>query len=211
MRRRTVSLNGRSIRRTAALLAVGIGLLLSGTSAGREMTADVPEKEGPVVFDPKSGSHFQLVLPDHSFRGFTWEDAQERAHRRTHDGVRGRLAKVDSQEVYLFLRQSVQAKEPFWIGLRYWCRFRKLQWDDGSLLEKGAFQVWHPQWFRDPATTCETATHMKFMPVYMMPAREGSLWQAAGDVKFMRGFLVEYPARHDDGGPMLAGRAAGKP
>lgn len=190
-----------AVRAAVAALALGGMLLLPSRAGAAEMTADVPEKEGPVVFDPASGSHFQLILPDHSFRGFTWEDAQARAHRRSRAGVPGRLAKVTTRETFQFLRRALPAREPFWIGLRYWCRFRTLQWDDGTLLERGGFQAWHPQWFRDPATTCETATHMKFMPVYMTAAQEGGLWQAAGDVKFMRGFVVEYPARPTDTAP----------
>ena len=110
------------------VLVIGIWLL-----AGSAAAEPLYESK---VYNPETKSHFELVRnqqPGLSTRcrtcyEFSWAVAKRLAQQRTFKGVRGRLAVVKSRQVNDFLRETFRPERAAWIGLRYLCRFNKLQW-----------------------------------------------------------------------------------
>jgi hypothetical protein len=127
-----------------------------------------------------------------------WGEAQDQARSQVFKGVRGRLAIVDTPETHKFVMANFDVSQPMWIGLRYWCEFRMLEWIGTrpySPSDTGRFEAWHPQWARsDQACLPRASGPDAFLAVYYQPISEVSaLWQA---VRLGKGFgrlLVEYP------------------
>src|SRR3546814_16491925 len=95
------------------------------------LAADLPLPRTP-IYDSHSQSYFQL-FGDNVHPG-NWEAARIRAAQKFYKGVQGRLAVVDSEETHAFLLRAFKLNRrhiSVWIGLRYWCSARLLQWEDG--------------------------------------------------------------------------------
>lgn len=148
---------------------------------------------GP-VYNPKTRSYFALIdLGYHG--GGNWEKVSRIAAGYQHKGVKGRLAVVPDRETHRFLTEhfAPHIREPSWIGLRYFCAFRKLMWVDGTVVEQSPAGVWHPRWHRT-GITCQNNPGLRFMPVYMMRTGATNVrWQASGENKFFDMMVVEYP------------------
>ena len=150
---------------------------------------------GKPVYDPDSKSYFELRNDN---ADGVWPKARQLAESKIYKGIQGRLAVVKSVRTHNFLRKNFKLENFTWIGLRYWCKFRKLQWVTGEIHKAGEFSPWAMKWFRTATTVCGTGTATgdgAFMPVYYSPADSdrGFTWQASGPGKGFEFYLVEYP------------------
>ena len=150
---------------------------------------------GRPIYDPNTKSYFELRNDNRS--GY-WEDAHRLAASKVYRGVRGRLAVVNSAAVHSFLRRTFKlaSDQPTWIGLRYWCKYRKLQWVTGRLHVRGEYSNWNRPWYNHPETVCgkgATTLEKGYMPVFYSPTERGFRWKAAGAGKGFIHYFVEYP------------------
>ncbi len=151
----------------------------------------------PPIYNPATKSYFQLLsLSTYKKR---WQDAREAAASQFFQGTRGRLAVIDRPETHEFVLENFEFRNPIWIGLRYWCSFRMLEWTGQrpySPTEPGRFHAWHPQWYRNDQSNCAPTRRGQenYMPVYYQPLGENNArWQASGPAKFFGLYLVEFP------------------
>lgn len=124
-----------------------------------------------------------------------WGEAEKFATQSIYKGRQGRLAIIDTPEKHRWVVETFDfSKRDYaniiWIGLRYWCSFRKLMWVDGELLEPGDFSVWSAQWYRTNVRCGKV--DIDYMGVYYTAKNR---WQAAGQPKWGDHFLVEFPKR----------------
>lgn len=177
------------------ILTVTVICLLFGAPL---LAADLPLPRTP-FYNPASKSYFQL-FDDNVYPG-NWDAARARAMRKAYKGVRGRLAVVDSRETHEFLLRTFQLTRrevSVWIGLRYWCSARLLQWEDGRPFapsEPEAFRLWHADWSRSDDDACRMtrSSRLGFSPVYYRTVGGLTRWQAVGAGKYFAYYLVEYP------------------
>ncbi len=182
-------------------LALVIGLWLLAGSAAAQPLYDTP------MFDPVSGHYFELVRvkPGHATRGpsiaaASWQVARRLAASRMHNGVRGRLAVVRSQHIADFLRETFRPDHAAWIGLRYWCRFNKLQWVTGEFYKRGEYSDWRGTWNVSggrpggPRVSSCSKRRYEYWPVHYWSMQDGFYWNANGTQKNLYAFFLEYPA-----------------
>ena len=150
------------------------------------------------VHDPESGSYYDLIqVPKmcgvgREYCTMMWRSARKDARKRTYKGMRGRLAIIHSKRVHQLLAKNFQLTKPFhpaWIGMRYWCLTKALEWDDGTVLQKasGAFMPWNVPWHRGSACGAQ------YMPVAYLP---NFRWQAAGQNVGYPHYFIEYPTEN---------------
>lgn len=166
----------------ALWLLLAIGLALPQAAEGQYNSP---------VYNPNTKSYFELKFGPVLY----WQEAYTKASSLSYKGVRGRLAVVASQETHSFLRRSFKLEAETWIGLQYWCSFRKLLWVTGEVHDRGVFSPWAADWNRPGIAPCEGAGTRAsgFMPIYYQPHSRGFRWQAVGSAKGFERFLVEYP------------------
>lgn len=149
-----------------------------------------PESDSKPLYFKETGAYFQLFKNYGPGRGgISWGEAAKQARQLRHGDRTGRLAIVDSLNKHVFLRQHLTLPKKAWIGLRYWCSARELMWVDGTLMKRGGFEPWMPQWHLTHIR-CEK-NPIKYMPV--LYTRAEFRWQAAGQAKHMTHFIVEFP------------------
>jgi Lectin C-type domain len=149
------------------------------------------------IYNPSSKSYFQLFNDNVNSN---WEKARLRATTKVYKGIHGRLAVVDSMETHKFILQNFGLnwrEASVWIGLRYWCSVRMLQWEDGlpySPSDANHFKIWHSRWARNDSDACYSAKSRKtgFAPIYYRNIGGTVRWQAVGAAKFFSTYLVEY-------------------
>lgn len=174
--------------------AITIACLLYATTV---VAAD-PQLSRTPIYNPASKSYFQLF--DDNVHPGNWDAARKRAAGKAYKGVRGRLAVVDSPETHKFVIQTFklnQMRVSVWIGLRYWCSARLLQWEDGlpfEPYEPTAFRVWHADWTRSDEDACSMSRSARvgFAPVYYRTIGSLTRWQAVGAAKYFPYYLVEF-------------------
>lgn len=150
-----------------------------------------PFAHAGVVFDPASGSYFELVEIPQGGR-VVWLHARQAAEQRFHKGIRGRLAVIKNQETHKFIRDNLNIHGRVWIGLRYFCSSRKVVWITGETLATDSdFQPWHRRWAR----THIRCAGLGYMPIYYTDENASLAWQASGPGKGFELYLVEYPAQ----------------
>ncbi len=184
----------------SALRAVVLGALfwtlLGSVSGEAKPLLDTP------VYNPETKSYFELIQIGlgYSIRGpsspeIGWERARLFAMSRLYKGVPGRLAIVPSASVHEFLRDTFRPDWAAWIGLRYWCRYHKLQWVDGTELKPGSFQMWGPRWNVEGGSSKNTETSQcnQYFPVHYWGVQGGFYWNANGQLKEFYMFFIEYP------------------
>ena len=150
------------------------------------------------VYDPNAKSYFEMVDGSHGMvqgpvghEGPNWREAYQLSQRRNFKGSPGRLAIVTSLETHEFLLRTFRPKTQVWIGLRYWCSTRKLQWSDGEMVKPGSFQAWAKEWKQD-VYACSSDGAGEFMPVAYSPLPTFA-WIGKGWAKRFYYFFVEYP------------------
>jgi len=162
-------------------------------------------------YNPATKSYFELNSPDasdHSKKEVSlsgpigWTKANVLAARRSYNGVRGRLAVVDSLQTHNFLRENFLPQLAAWIGLRYWCNFNKLQWVTGKFHKRGKFHRWGPVWNHSAKTPkddpnqksyCERRNNKHYFLVHYWGTQYGFFWNANGRHKEINALSIEYP------------------
>lgn len=184
-------LSGSRWRQPAVFMAVlGIGALLMLATGARAQSVNTKSANGVV----KCGdSMYQLVrgTTNGGKSGVRWVEAESAARRFTHRDRRGRLAVIPNMEVHACVSDKLmpQSREEAWIGLRYWCRYRTLQWATGDVRPHSKPSPWAVQWSR--YGTCQTA----YAGVYYTTGSKR--WQAVESKKRFRYLIVEYPPAAD--------------
>jgi len=164
------------------------------------------------IYNPETKTYFELFNPSVKKSGaarasataawrFTWEEAEAFAKSRSHNGVRGRLAVVETAETHEFLARRFDLGEPAWIGLRYWCAFRKLQWVTGEIHPLTGFRRWARPWNLigdDPrakprTAVCNDMRRDSYLPVHYWPTGKGFEWNANSRGQKLSTMFIEYP------------------
>ena len=169
-----------------------IVLLLVSSLGISQLSAESGPLIGKPVYHPESKSYYELVLMEGVYDR-KWEHALAYASRRTHKGAKGHLAVVDSPEVHEFLRSTFRPNRQTWIGMRYWCAFRKLQWVTGEILDRGDFKAWNSQWDLSGDRTGCRGTRGDYMPIFYTAYNQGFRWAAQGIAKNWHYYFVQYP------------------
>ncbi len=158
-------------------------------------SAAPPVYQGPFL-DPHTNSYFELRVDNgRNHKKPHWKTAYSRAARLSYQGRRGRLAIVNDTKTLEFIRKKFEFREEAWIGLRFYCKVRKLIWVNGQPEPLHNRRLWHAQWYRNPLIKCGKLTTGHYMPVYLTSEASGqAYWQASGPSKFFVSYLVEYPA-----------------
>ena len=187
-----------------SFLVLVIGLWLLAGSAAAEPLYDTK------VYNPETKSYFELVRNqrlDLSIRcrncyELSWAAAMRLAHQRTFKGVRARLAVVKSRQVNEFLRKTFRPERAAWIGLRYLCRFNKLQWVTGEFHPHTGYANWDLIWNHSGSRNSDLGILgsaqcrkgvSEYWPVHYWGINHGFRWNANGTIKEFFEFFVEYP------------------
>ena len=155
-----------------------------------------PSVYGKPIYDPASQSYIELVKltkADESKQyvpSMNWQSAQEYASRRNFKGVKGRLAIIKDGETHSLIMRNLRPTEYTWIGLRYFCSQKKLQWTDGSVHLKTDFSSWHSNWDQSAGVGCN---ELGYMPVAYNGMADGFRWVAKGGLKLYTDLLIQYP------------------
>jgi hypothetical protein len=171
-----------------------LSLVWTMTAFGQEAVFDKP------IYDPASKSYFELVRltkaeePEHYIPSMNWASAKAFASRRVYKGTHGRLAIVKSAATHSFILMNLRPADNTWIGLRYFCKGRKLEWVDGEVFKANDFKAWDRVWDQSAGVQCQ---EQGYMPVAYTSAHDGFRWIAKGGLKLYRDLLIEYPT----GGP----------
>ena len=176
---------------TVIAAAVFAGMVCSGAMAVEKprLNPGVPVEQGPFL-DPRTGSYFELRVSKrvHNY----WHLAVNDAASLTYKGRQGRLAVIKDPETLDFIRENFRFNEETWIGLRFYCKFRKLVSVTGET-HPLRNQMWAPSWHR--GENCRTQSQWAYMPILLsMDGRSEAAWQATGPSKVFKSYLVEYPA-----------------
>lgn len=185
----------------AIATVLAVGLPLGTTPVLAQQMINKP------VYSPHTKSYFELVkmnpnAPIRSGAGvIEWQEAKALAERRTHKGVRGRLAVIKDPETNAFLRTTFRPEEEAWIGLRYWCAFGKLQWVTGDEHPLTAYANWDIIWNRNAVhrnegngqNVCPRDVRGAYLGVHYWAVNEGFYWNAHAAPKKFPLFFVEYP------------------
>jgi Lectin C-type domain len=147
------------------------------------------------VYDAVSKRYFALYWARReAYHGTNWQDSEQLARSHYYKGVQGRLAIVDTPEIHSFLLQTFHQPCEAWIGLRYWCDARTLQWSGGKKWTPGSFKAWAKQWKQDVYACNSKADHVvDYMPVAYSAAGNGFRWVGKGRVKEFFAYFVEFP------------------
>ena len=165
--------------------------LLSCTAAITAYAQDT-RIAGP-FFHETSNSYYELhQLPGYEHK-YNWAYVRKLAEQKVHKNVRGQLAVIDSQDVHSFLTKRFTFTGPTWIGLRYFCKTKRLFWVNWKEHKRHEFAAWHQQWAANSRITCLNQS-FEYMPAYYIG--EGDThWQLQGQSKAYRWFLVQYKMR----------------
>jgi hypothetical protein len=147
------------------------------------------------IYDPGSKRYFALMWarnPQDIYRGANWAKANTDAKARQFKGVQGRLAVIDTPEVHSFLMQTFHPPCEAWIGVRYWCGPRQLEWTTGQYWKPGSFQAWDRAWKQDEYS-CKPGDKPEYMPVAYSATANGFRWIGKGPGKEYFAYFIEYP------------------
>lgn len=174
--------------------------LLCSVGAGPRAGAD--EVVGP-FYEEKSKSYFELRrMPDRirapDRHGFPWTQANDYVRRLQYQGIRGRLAVIDSPEKHRFIEAQLLSNadtwtDGIWIGLRIFCGGMQQLWTDGHIQRRTDFSVWHRQWYSGEAVKCGINKSRGYMPVAYTKGEKTFRWLAVGTQKGYNWMIVEYP------------------
>src|SRR3546814_2688943 len=83
----------------------------------------------------------------------------------------------------LFIREEFRLNEEAWIGLRFFCKFRKLLWSTGEVHPLQENTLWARQWYMGDAILCKNTNYV-YLPIFLTREKSGGIyWQAAGPRK----------------------------
>lgn len=178
----------------APVIAVFLLTLTVHESIGQERRAGSAGVAVKPIYNPESKSYFELRvdLP----KPPNWQTAVRYARTKFYKGVRGRLAVVKDLQTHSFLQANFDVREEAWIGLRYFCSFRKLVWENGEEQPRRAFKMWAKRWHRTDIRCGNN--RIQYMPIYYLPNSKGFKWQASGPAKYFVSYFVEYQTGAED-------------
>jgi hypothetical protein len=186
--------------RHSASAVLAIVLLLVAAARNAVVEADESgnafggQKLGIPVYDPEAKRYFAFMraVSEPPYMAM-WESVEKQAASQLFKGVKGRLAIVDSIEVHDFLLRNFRPNQYqyVWIGLRYFCKAKKLEWSDGRVMQPGSFQMWDKPWYRDAYTCSDRNNPIEYAPVAYTP--EMHAWIASGRHKAYDWYFVEWP------------------
>jgi hypothetical protein len=186
-----------------AIVAAGAMFPISRPVFAQEQKATITTRGKPVapIYNPHTKSYFELRidLP----RPPNWTTAVRYARTKFFKQTRGRLAVVKDIDTHSFLRANFQLHEEAWIGLRYYCSFRKLVWADGTEHPRSKFKIWAKKRYRTNVN-CRRQPGLGFMPIYYLPNAKGYKWQASGPEKYFPSYFVEYRTGSENPKPPAA-------
>lgn len=174
-------------RFTATILLIAIAFATPLASSSRAQEGNQPGEQ-PVYF-PHTKSYFSMMEIKHHPQ---WVVYERKAQTKSYRGVTGRLAIIRDKETHEFVKKTFGLNKPTWIRLRFFCRYRKLMWSDGSIHPLSDFKIWAKQWYRNKETNCGNPAQV-WMPVYYIQTNIGPVWQASGQHKGFSFALIEYP------------------
>ena len=178
------------------LVSIGLGGLVFAAAQWPLEAVSKTDTPGKVVYDPSSGSYFEIIRNKNKYSLGKWKIVRAAANKRIYKGIRGRLAVIKTRATHEFLRKNLGIPFDAWIGLRYHCSTGKLVWVTGEILRRGVdFEIWHSRWYYDPTNYCGIGyTHL--VVFYMgMKGRRYLYWRASGPAHGLTGALIEYPTR----------------
>ena len=142
------------------------------------------------VYDPNSRSYFELRR--FGIRGANWSEASRLARSKIFKGVRGRLAVIRSRETNEFIVKVIRPPDETWIGLRLFCKGRKLFWVDGRLLSGKDYKNWGRRWhYPDRYYPCKERA--KYAGIGYVRYQGVPRWWAMAPAHRTRAYLVQYP------------------
>lgn len=108
---------------------------------------------------------------------------------------------MNTQQIHEFLRDTFSPAGPVWIGLRYWCRYHKLQWVTGKFHSFADFQKWGKFWNQNAGEPlkgpkppyCPKSNKKATLGVHYWGMKYGFFWNANGTYKQFNALFIEYP------------------
>ena len=180
--------------RLGTLVSIGLGVLVFAAAQWQPEAVAKPETLGKVVYDPSSGSYFEIIRNPRGFR--RWRDVRPFVNKRIYKGIRGRLAVIKTRATHEFLRKNLGIPFDAWIGLRYHCSTGKLVWVTGEILRRGVdFEIWHRQLYYEKRNLCGTGRIRHLVVFYMGMKSRHLYWRISGPEHGLTGALIEYPTR----------------
>ena len=183
--------------RSKKFLSLLAGTLLISFSAPavaveKPPKGSLPIAQGPIL-DPESGSYFELRLNSKEVPSRHWGQANRAASSASYKDRRGRLAVIKDIRTLNFVRDNFRFNQPAWIGLRFYCGFRKLVWVTGEIQPIKSPGMWAQRWHRTDIMCGKMGG--PYMPVYLTDEGAGPVayFQASGGSKAFNTYLIEYP------------------
>jgi len=178
--------------RLGTLVSIGLGGLVFAAVQWQPEAVAQPEILGKVVYDPSSGSYFEIIRNQRGFR--RWRDVRAAVNKRIYKGIRGRLAVIKTRATHEFLRKNLGIPFDAWIGLRYHCSTGKLVWVTGDMLKRGVdFEIWHRQLYYEKRNLC--GGRIKNLVVFYIIQGRRLYWRISGPEHGLAGAVIEYPTR----------------
>lgn len=177
--------------RRGFVLTLAIFLVIAGAARADD---SLGTPTGIPIYDPVSKHYFALMDSVKANWGTMWRKVYQQARGHWYKGAQGRLAIVDTFEKHDFLLTHFPLKywQDAWIGLRYFCEAKKLQWVSGRQWKRGSFEAWATPWNQDPVM-CTAHTPTEYAPVAYNPKFQ---WIAKGENKGYDWYFIEYPTGH---------------
>jgi hypothetical protein len=168
-----------------------IALLFSASASVAQQPATQPINTP--IYDPAAKRYFALMPTEKRAFAGSWDNVATQARRQVFKGVQGRLAIVDNFEIHEFLLRHFHPDhyQYVWIGLRYLCRARRLEWSDGRAFTPGSFQVWDVNWKQDIYVCSDKNDPRDWAPVAYSP--EMRSWIVKGRHKQYEWSFIEFP------------------
>jgi len=182
--------SGYAVLAVLLLLAAAVKNAVADNS-GNEFAG---QKLGIPVYNPQAKRYFAFMRAVTEPQSMTmWDSVEKQAEGQFFKGVRGRLAIVDSIEVHDFLLRNFHPNQYqfVWIGLRYFCKTKKLEWSDGRVMQPGSFRMWDKPWYRDAYTCSDRNNPKEYAPVAY--TAEMHSWIASGRHKGYDWYFIEWP------------------
>jgi hypothetical protein len=188
---------GQLLASVCRLLILAVVLAAIGRVAYAQSWPDAAPGQviGIPVYDPATKRYFALMhISSEPWSGM-WDKVAEAARRQSYNGVHGRLAIVDNIGVHEFLLRTFHPSQYqyIWIGLRYLCRAKKLEWSDGRIFQPGEFQAWDRKWKQDIYVCSDRNNANDWAPIAYSPQFR---WIAKGSHKGYDWYFIEFPTGH---------------
>ena len=177
-------------------MLIGLGVLLFFAPQWQPGAVARAEPPGKVVYDPSSGSYFEIIRNRKPPPLNSWKYARADVEKRVYKGIRGRLAVIKTLATHEFLKKHLGIPFEAWIGLRYHCSSGKLIWVNGELLRRGVdFEKWHSRLYYEGKNYCKVGVVTHLVVFYTRMVGLHTYWMVSGPVHVLAGSIVEYPTR----------------